>query len=74
MTYTRLVHKNPKLNEKTLWYRLIDQTSQLSKEWYLCTIWGPQGMISSTVHAVPKDEYTFATQEYQEPATEEEFF
>ena len=56
-SYIRLVHKNPKLNEKHMWYRLIDITSVRNVDWYLATIWGPNGMISSTVHAVPRDEY-----------------
>ncbi len=55
MTYTRLVHKNPKLNDKNIWYRLVERTD--NGAWYLCTIWGPHGMINSTVHAVPCEEY-----------------
>lgn len=55
MRYTRLAHKNPKLNEKTMWYRFLEHTS--NGAWYLCTIWGPQGLISSVVHAVPCEDY-----------------
>jgi hypothetical protein len=54
MTYVKLVHVNPKLNEKTMWYRLIDNTNP---DWYFATIWGPQGMISSKLHAVLRSEY-----------------
>jgi hypothetical protein len=71
MTYLKLVHTNPKLNEKTMWYRSVGETG----EWYLATIWGPKGMISSVVHAVPKTDYTLLkTNEETEDQDEDEFF
>ena len=67
MSYVKLVHTNPKLNEKTMWYRRVDITTD--GEWYLATIWGPLGMISSTVHAVPRNEYR--EEEVREPKQKE---
>lgn len=50
----KLVHRNPTLNEKTRWYCLIDDSNP---NWFYATIRGPEGMISSVIHAVPKTEY-----------------
>ena len=54
MTHLKLVHTNPTLNDPKMWYRLIDDTNPT---WYFATIWGPNGMVNSVIHAVPKEDY-----------------
>lgn len=61
MKITRLVHKNPKLNNPALWYRVIDDRHP---DWFYATIWGKEGIVNSTIHAVPKSDYT--TEEVKE--------
>ena len=60
MRHRRLVHKNPHLNEKHIWYRLVADFPQLLH--YLVVIHGVEGVVNSTVHAVPKDEYTIESE------------
>ena len=54
MVHLKLMHKDPTLNDKNLWYRLVDDSNP---DWYFCTIWGPKGMINSVVHAVLVSDY-----------------
>lgn len=54
MLYYRLTNKNPRLNDAKRWYRCVDDSHP---DWFFATIWGTEGMISSVIHAVPKEEY-----------------
>ncbi len=57
MQHIKLVHKNPKLNDKNLWYRVVGSNDH----YYFATIWGPNGMINSQMHAVPAEDFTMET-------------
>lgn len=56
MTPRRLRHTNPKLDIKEMWYRVVADFPQLAH--ILCIIAGPEGVVSSTMHAVPRADYT----------------
>lgn len=51
--HQRLVHHDPKLNEPSRWYRLVDE----NEHYFFAVIWGKEGFLTSVVHAVPKSDY-----------------
>jgi hypothetical protein len=71
MTHRKLVHTNPKLNDPKLWYRLVYAPDNARH--YFVIIVGPAGVVSSVVHAVPKEDFRFEVEQEEEvPAPKKE--